>query len=99
MDPGKFKRSGGRSARIMERSSPLPDSIKPVKAGMIGGTYNPLSKKDVLLIENTIFKLLEEVGMSQAPESGIKKMVSFGAILGNDSRLRFQPKEVQEALD
>ena len=95
----KTKRSGGRSARRMERSSPLPDDIKPVKAGMIGGTYNPLSNKDVILVEEAIFRLLEEIGMSQAPESGIKKMTAFGAVYGDDGRLRFPKKIVQKALD
>ena len=95
----KSRRSGGRSARRMERSSPLPESIKPVKAGMIGGTYNPLSSQDVNLIENSIFRLLEEVGMSQAPESGIKKMIAFGAKLGDDGRLRFPSNVVQKALN
>jgi len=95
----KSRRSGGRSARRMERSSPLPENIKPVKAGMIGGTYNPLSPQDVTLIENSIFRLLEEVGMSQAPESGIKKMIAYGAKYGEDGRLRFPSKVIQKALD
>ena len=93
------KRSGGRFARKMRRSAPLPDHIKPIGPGMIGGTYKPLKPKDVLAIEETIYQLLEEVGLSQAPDSGIENMVKAGAVLGDDNRLRFPKKVVNRILE
>ena len=92
------KRSGGRTARRLKRSAPLPDNIKPIGPGMVGGSYKPLSRNDIAAIEQTIFQLLEEVGLSQAPDTGIKKMQEYGAILGDDKRLRFKNDVVKKAL-
>jgi len=92
------KRSGGRTARRLKRSAPLPDNIKPIGPGMVGGSYKPLSHNDISAIEQTIFQLLEEVGLSQAPDTGIKKMREYGAILGDDKRLRFRKDIVKKAL-
>ena len=63
------RRSGGRSARKLKRAAPLPDNIKPIGPGMIGGTYKPLSQSDISAIEQTIFQLLNEVGLSQSPDT------------------------------
>ena len=37
------RRSGGRAARVALRSQPLDETMKPVRAGMPGGKYRPLS--------------------------------------------------------
>ena len=92
------RRSGGRSARREKRAAPLPDNIKPIAPGMIGGTYKPLSASDIAAIEQTIYQLLDEVGLSQAPESGVIKMQNYGAILGEDNRLRFPQNIIKKAL-
>ena len=92
------RRSGGRSARREKRAAPLPDNIKPISPGMVGGTYKPLSLKDISAIEQTIFQLLDEVGLSQAPDTGVKKMQNYGAVLGEDNRLRFPKGIVKKAL-
>ena len=54
------RRSGGRLARREKRAAPLPDNIKPIAPGMIGGTYKPLSNNDISAIEQTIYQLLDE---------------------------------------
>ena len=80
------------------RASPLPDNMKPVGPGMIGGKYQPLSSDDVIAVEETIYQLLEEIGLSQAPPSGVEAMIKVGAILGEDNRLRFPRTLVKEML-
>ena len=35
------RRSGGRTARRTARSAPLAEHLRPVKAGMVGGSYSP----------------------------------------------------------
>ena len=47
------RRSGGRSARREKRAAPLPDNIKPIAPGMIGGTYKPLSASDIAAVSYT----------------------------------------------
>ena len=92
------RRSGGRSARKLKRAAPLPDNIKPIGPGMIGGTYKPLSQSDISAIEQTIFQLLNEVGLSQAPDTGIASMLNYGAFLGDDQRLKFPENIVRKAI-
>ena len=60
------KRSGGRSARIAKRSSPPPAESRPVKAGLSGGSFKPLSVVQMEKIFDSALELLEEVGMAQA---------------------------------
>ncbi|MDP5359326.1 MAG: trimethylamine methyltransferase family protein, partial [Paracoccaceae bacterium] len=82
-------RSGGRAARVALRSAPLTEDMRPVRPGMSGGQYKPLSDADVLRIHLSALDALEQIGLSQAPPSGIEIMTKAGAILGDDGRLRF----------
>jgi trimethylamine--corrinoid protein Co-methyltransferase len=94
----RSRRAGGRSARKTLRAAPLAEELRPVKAGMEGGRYKPLDAAAVAAIEATIYQILEEIGLSQAPESGIKYMTAFGAIHGDDGRMRFPKAVVDKAL-
>jgi trimethylamine--corrinoid protein Co-methyltransferase len=82
-------RSGGRAARWAARSSALPDNLRPVRAGLSGGQYKPLSEIDVLKIHHAALDALETIGLADAPESGIAYLTGAGAILGDDGRIRF----------
>ena len=85
----KNRRSGGRSARKALRSAPLAKDLRPVMPGLIGGSFNPLSDEQVGRIHESALRVLEEIGMADAPESGIRAMTGAGAILGDDGRIRF----------
>ena len=43
-------RSGGRAARRAARAAALPDHLRPVRPGMEGGRYKPLSDADLTRI-------------------------------------------------
>ncbi len=98
MSGNKTRRSGGRAARQALRAAPLTDDIRPIRAGMEGGTYKPLSDRDVLQIHETALKALETIGLADAPQSGIDVLVKAGAILGDDGRLRFPRSVVEDTL-
>jgi len=98
MSENKTRRSGGRAARQAMRAAPLADDVRPIRAGMEGGTYKPLSDQDVQRIHETALKALETIGMADAPQSGIDILVKAGAILGDDGRLRFPRSVVEDAL-
>ena len=98
MTTPRSRRSGGRMARKSLRAAPLAEELRPVRAGLAGGQYKPLSASDVAAIEETIFQILEEIGLSQAPETGIGYMVSAGAIAGEDGRVRFPRRLVQDTI-
>ncbi|MCX7299939.1 MAG: trimethylamine methyltransferase family protein [Rhodobacterales bacterium] len=91
-------RSGGRAARHAARTSPLTAEMRPVRPGMSGGTYNPLSDDDVLRIHRTALQALEEIGLADAPSSGVEILTRAGAILGDDGRIRFPRALVEDML-
>ena len=56
---------------------------------MTGGTFRPLDSAAVDAIEDAVFQILEEIGLSQAPQSGINHMTAVGAIAL--TRISFRP--------
>ncbi len=92
------RRSGGRSARRALRAAPLAKDQRPIQAGMSGGQYRALSEGDILRIHNAALDALAEIGLADAPESGIKAMTQAGAELGEDGRLRFPRALVEDML-
>ncbi|MCZ8148849.1 MAG: trimethylamine methyltransferase family protein, partial [Roseomonas sp.] len=91
-------RSGGRSARVALRSAPLADDVRPVRAGMPGGQYKPLTEAGMAKIHASALEALEVIGLSQAPKSGVEIMTAAGAIQGDDGRLRFPRALVEDML-
>jgi len=59
------RRAGGRTARRNARSAPLADHLRPVKAGMLGGSYSPLSPDGERKIHNAALDALEFIGLSR----------------------------------
>ena len=53
-------RAGGRQARVALRSAPLADDVKPVRGGMPGGTYKPLTEAGMAMIHAAALDALEE---------------------------------------
>ena len=98
LDTKRSRRAGGRSARQALRSAPLADNIRPVRAGLPGGTYTPLNEAGIARIHQAALDVLEQVGLSLAPESGIAAMTASGAVLGEDGRLRFPRALVEDML-
>jgi trimethylamine--corrinoid protein Co-methyltransferase len=92
------RRSGGRRARLAERSAPLAESVKPVHPGESGGQYKPLSEQGITAITENIFSLLEEVGFGDATPHCIETCTAMGAIMGNDGRLRMPRTIVETAV-
>ena len=95
----RSRRAGGRQARKSLRSSPLSEEMRPVRAGLEGGSYKPLGDASLTAVIDTVYQILEEIGLSQAPQSGIDYMTAFGAIVGDDGRVRFSRAVVDKALE
>lgn len=92
------RRSGGRAARVAMRNAPLAEDLRPVRPGLEGGQYKPLTDAQVARIHAAALDALEEIGLSQAPPSGVEAMTQAGAILGDDGRLRFPRALVEDML-
>ena len=92
------RRSGGRAARRALRAAPLAQDLRPVRPGMSGGTYKPLTDAEIQRIHAAALNALEEIGLADAPQSGIDYMVGAGAILGDDGRLRFPRAVIEDTV-
>ncbi|MGB3899973.1 MAG: trimethylamine methyltransferase family protein [Mesorhizobium sp.] len=91
-------RSGGRAARVAARAAPLADNLRPVRAGLAGGQYKPLTQTGVEKIHASALQALEEIGLANAPASGVELLCGAGAILGDDGRIRFPRALVEDML-
>ena len=92
------RRGGGRAARRAARAAPLPESLRPVRAGLEGGAYAPLTEAEVARVHETALRALEEIGLADAPPSGVEALTSVGAALGEDGRVRIARRVVEEML-
>ena len=91
-------RSGGRAARRAARAKSLPAHLRPIRPGMEGGTYKPLSDADVQAIHTAALDALETIGLCDAPPSGVAYLTGAGAIQGEDGRIRFPRALVEDML-
>jgi trimethylamine--corrinoid protein Co-methyltransferase len=80
------------------RAAPLPDNLKPVHPGMEGGRYRLLSDEEVLKIHRTALRLLEEVGLADAPPSGVEYLTRAGCRLSEHGRLLFPAALVEDTV-
>jgi len=98
METRSPRRTGGRSARHKLRAAPLAEDVKPVRMGLEGGQYSPLSDEQVQDIHETVMEVLATIGLSGATETGIKYCTQAGAEF-RDGRLYFPRAVVEHALE
>ncbi len=94
--PGRVR--SGRAARIAARARPLAESMRPIRPGLSGGQYRPLSDASVRRIHEAALAVLETIGFAKAPPSGVEILTKAGAILGADGRIRFPRGLVEDTL-
>ncbi len=92
------RRPGGRAAKIKARSQPLEESVRPIRGGMEGGFFKPLSDVDVLKLHEAAMNALEIIGFANAPDSGAAILQEAGAIQGDDGRIRFPRSLVEDMI-
>ena len=92
------RRAGGRTARRAARAAPLAKHLRPVRAGLPGGRYQPLNQDGIERIHQAVLEALETIGLADAPQSGIDYMTEAGAILGDDDRLRFPRALIEDTI-
>jgi len=99
MTEPRSRRAGGRTARQALRAAPLSEDIRPVRPGLEGGKYNPLTDTEMNYIHAAAMQALEEIGLSEAPPTGVEYLKAAGAIEGDDGRIRFPRHVVEKALE
>ncbi len=91
-------RRGAREARRVARAAPLPDHLRPVKPGMPGGRYKPMTDVEVLRIHRAALDVLENIGLADATPSGVEYMTRAGATMTPEGRLIFPRALVEDTL-
>ena len=94
----RSRRAGGRAARVALRAAPLAEDIRPIRAGMEGGLYKPLSDAEVQRIHHAALDACEQIGFADAPPSGIEALTKAGATLGDDGRIRIPRALIEDSL-
>ncbi len=97
-NPSLTRRPSGRDARRAQRSGPLPDHLRPVKPGMPSGRYQPLTQDGVEQIHRTALRLLSEVGLGDATDTGIEVMTKAGCTMTDTGRLLFPRALVEDTV-
>jgi trimethylamine--corrinoid protein Co-methyltransferase len=94
---GRSPRPGGRAARLALRSAPA-GGRRPVRAGLEGGRYDPLSEADLRAIHRAALEVLATVGVGQATPEVIDLAAARGCVLDGNGRLLFPPALVEDLL-
>jgi len=91
-------RRGGRNARHELRAAPLADDKRPVRAGMAGGRYAPLTDTDMNKIHLAILEIMETIGFADAIPSCVDLVTNSGGTLTDQGRLLFPRSLVEDML-
>src|SRR6476661_2007257 len=87
---------GGREARRSKRGD--PGASRAIRAGLTGGQYRPLSKRDIERIHQTVLDVLEKIGMGDAPASIRDLALANGAVVNESGRLCFPRALVEDVI-
>ena len=91
-------RRGGRAARQAVRAAPLSEDQRPVRPGMPGGWFLPLSDGDVNRIDEAVMELLETLGVADPIPSCIEAVTAAGGTLSPEGRLLFPRALVEDMV-
>lgn len=91
-------RSHRRGRRQRQQSTAETVEQAPVWAGVEGGRFKPLSDTEVSLVEETAYRLLETLGLSQAIPPMIELVTAAGGSVTEDDRLLFPRELVQKTV-
>ncbi len=86
----KRRRRAGGEARSGQQAQRL--------AGLRGGRYRPLDDADLALVDRAVRRILQDVGMSQAPPIVVDRVTAAGGSLDRDGRLHYSADLVERAL-
>ena len=92
------RRKGQSSRQRMHAERSRAPEVNPAPPGSIGGQYKPLSASDIQRIFDTAFRMLEELGMGDAPPLLVEQATAAGASVNNSGRLCFSRSMVEDII-
>ncbi len=90
---------GGRAGRIAARQAPLAADVRPVRPGLPGGRFTPMSETDMQQVYDTALNLLEGVGMGSPIDTFVDVVTAAGGHVDDAGRLRFPRGVVERAIE
>ena len=93
-NPAASKTRRGRKARVDARA----EKVSTGPGEFIGGRFVPLLARDVERIDAAVREILISIGMSEAPPVVVGSVTAHGGQLGDDGRLRFSERLIEDAL-
>ena len=92
------RRMGGREARKKLRAAPVPESERPVRPGLEGGRYRPLTDADIARIHEAALTVLETIGLQDAIPSCVELVTAAGGTYTDQGRLLFPRSLVEDTV-
>ncbi len=92
---GRGGRGGSAARRMLRKSGPAASAVK---AGMPGGTYRPLSDRDLQRVHETALDVLEKLGVGDPIPEILEVALPRGAWLNDRGRLCFPRALVEDVL-
>jgi len=89
-------RTGGRAGRIQSKQD--CDANSAVMTGVSGGTYTPLSQRDMARIHETALDVLENIGMADPVPRLLEAALEKGCTLSDKGRLLFPRALVEDCI-
>lgn len=100
-DPKPTKRRRQKMSRreAMHAKRALPPEFDPCPLGPVGGQYKPLTDSQVQQIYLSSLRILDELGIGEAPPKLVEQAVKCGATLNDAGRLCFSPAMIEGIID
>ncbi len=92
------RRSGGRAGRIASRQAPLEQDVRPVRPGLSGGLFRPLTEAQMQDVYETALVLLEDIGMGSPIPEFVQVVSDAGGFVDEHGRLRYPRALVEQAI-
>ena len=92
------RRMGGRAARKKLRAAVTPVEERPVRPGLEGGRYKPLTDNDIARIHEAALVVLETIGLQDAIPSCIEMVTAAGGTYTDQGRLLFPRSLVEDTV-
>lgn len=89
------RRKPNRRSRSNAQAEPI---APPVRPGLIGGRYKPLTQIEVQKTHELVLQLLSDLGLSQVTPSLEARAIEAGCHVDSDGRLRFPRSLVEDVI-
>ncbi len=89
---------GGRAGRRALRQAPLATEHRPVRPGLPGGAFKPLSDTELERIHHAVLDVLEHIGLADAIPSCIERVTAAGGRVSDAGRLVFPRALVEDTV-